>query len=341
MENNFQNVNSVIIYFQFDAVPDRATQASGQLEDRRLVKPKDVKSLEARIQTHYGTLPPAEKRLADLLLGFPGDIATYSASELAEMAGTSNAAATRFFRRLGYKDFSEARRMVRGARSWGSPVYLSGPEDRSRQSSKTVAAHIARETTNVARTLEALRPDLLREAADALVKARRVFVAGFRNSRVLALYLHRQLGLARDGVILVPSAGETLGEDLAQLDSDDVLVVIGFRRRVTAVERLLAVARRRACRILLIADPSISALPRVADWTLVCEVRSESLYDSYTAPMSVLNLLCGATFRAAMPHSYERLRDIEALHDELEELDTSNWIDRVGVGGGDVEEAGE
>lgn len=304
-----------------------------------MLKPKDAKSLKSRIQTHYAELPPAERRLADLLLGFPGDIATYSAGELAEMAGTSNAAATRFFRRLGYKDFSEARRMVRGARSWGSPVYLSGPEDRARQNSKTVAAHIARETTNVARTLEALRPDILREAADALISAKRVFVAGFRNSRLLALYLQRQLSLARDGVVLAPSAGQTLGEDLAGLNADDVVVVLGFRRRVAMVETLLSVAKRRGAKVLLVADPSASGMPKLADWTLLCEVRSESLFDSYTAPMSVLNLLCAATFRSGMPKSYERLRDIEALHDELEELDTFNWIASVGVGESGVEDA--
>lgn len=303
-----------------------------------MLKPKDAKSLESRIQSHYAELPPAERRLADLLLGFPGDIATYSAGELAEMAGTSNAAATRFFRRLGYKDFSEARRMVRGARSWGSPVYLSGAETRTRQNSKTVAAHIARETMNVSRTLEALRPDILREAADALIAAKRVFVAGFRNSRVLALYLQRQLNLARDGVILAPSAGQTLGEDLAAMGPEDVLVVLGFRRRVDMVETLMRVARRRGAKVLLIADPSASAMPRLADWTLTCEVRSESLFDSYTAPMSMLNLLSAATFRSGMPQSYERLRDIESLHEELEELDTFNWIASVGVGEGDGED---
>jgi len=304
-----------------------------------LLKPKDAKSLESRIQTHYAELPPAERRLADLLLGFPSDIATYSAGELAEMAGTSNAAATRFFRRLGYKDFMEARRMVRGARSWGSPVYLSAPEDRVRQNSKTVAAHIARETNNISRTLEALRPDILREAADALIAAKRVFVAGFRNSRVLALYLHRQLSIVRDGVVLAPSVGQTLGEDLAGLNADDVVVVVGFRRRMAMVETLISVAKRRGAKVLLVADSSATTMPKKPDWNLLCEVRSESPFDSYTAAMSVLNLLCAATFRSGMPNSFERLRDIESLHDELEELDTVNWIASVGMGETDAEDA--
>jgi DNA-binding MurR/RpiR family transcriptional regulator len=66
------------------------------------VQSQEPKRLDKRIQESYDILPPAERRLGDLLLNFPGDIANYSATEQAELAGTSKAAATRFFRRLGY-----------------------------------------------------------------------------------------------------------------------------------------------------------------------------------------------------------------------------------------------
>lgn len=286
---------------------------------------KGAKSLEARIHDCYGDLPPTEKRLADLLLSFPGNLVTYSAGELARMAGTSNAAATRLFQRLGYKDFSEARRIMRSARTWGSSVYVSRPENTSGQGSKTVSSHITRETENLSRTLEGIRPDFLRDAADALVNARKVVVGGFRNSRIFAEYFFQQLSLTRDDVRLIPSAGQTMGEQLAGLGEDDILVVLGFRRRMSMVENLMLAAKRRRCRILLIGDPSVSSLPHVATWTIVCQVHAEFLFDSYTAPMSVLNLLCLATFRAGMPASYARLREIETLHDELDELDPLIW----------------
>ena len=49
-------------------------------------------STVARIRVHYQGLPPSERKLADLILDFPGDIAGYSATELADLAGVSNAA---------------------------------------------------------------------------------------------------------------------------------------------------------------------------------------------------------------------------------------------------------
>ncbi len=317
LEQNFHHVNILKMMF-------RSPVPSGIMLSMREMK--EPKSLEARIQAHYEQLPPAEKRLGDLLLGFPGDIATYSAGELADMAGTSKAAASRFFQRIGYKDFNEVRREVRGARRWGSPIYLSATDKKNEKRSQTVAAHLAQESENLSRTLEALRPDVVRDASSALSEGRRVFIVGFRNSRMLALYLHRQLMLMRPDVVLLPQPGQTLGEDLVDLGEQDVLVVIGMRRRVAAVSKIMEVARKQGARILLLTDPSATRTAKLATWTITCEVRSTSIFDSYSAAMSVLNLLCAGMFRGAMKDGYDRLRRIEALHDDLEELDTFAWF---------------
>lgn len=293
---------------------------------------KEPLTLEARIQAHYEQLPPAEKRLGDLLLAFPGDIATYSAGELAEAAGTSRAAASRFFQRLGYKDFNEVRLQVREAKRWGSPVYLSSASRLDGQGaeklmpSQSVADHLDQEIDNLTRTLEAIRPDTLRDVVSAMAEARRVHVVGFRNSRMLALYLQRQLLLLRSDVSLLPQSGQTLGEDLVDVNERDVLVMIGMRRRVGAVTRIMEIARDQGAKVLLITDPSATQTAQLATWSMTCQVRSPSLLDSYAAAMSVLNLLCSLLIQRAMKDGFERLRRIETLHEELDELDAFAWL---------------
>ena len=276
--------------------------------------------LEARIQRHYDELPPAERRLADLLLGFPGNPASYSASELAAMAGTSNAAATRFFRRLGYKGYAEVRRQVRDAQAWGSPVYLSDASAPPGGENGVVAAHLASETDNLRRTLEGLRPGQLEEIAAALARARRVPVVGFRNSRMIAHYFQRQLVLLRPGTVLLPAPGQTLAEDLADLGGEDVVVLVAFRRRVAAVGEVARITRERGASLLLVTDPSAMRITRFARWTLLCRLGSGSLFDSYASAMSLLNLLCAAVFRRMPDRAARRMRRIEALHEELGEL---------------------
>lgn len=296
-----------------------------------MTRSPDSQSLEARIHAQYATLPPAEKRLGDLLLSFPGDIATYSAGELADAAGTSRAAASRFFQRLGYRDFNEARQQARDAKRWGSPVYLSsggtaGGQATGRPASQPIADHLAQESHNLTRTLEAIRPDHLRDAVDAIAHARRVHVAGFRNSHMLADYLQRQLQIVRPDVTLLPKAGQTLAEDLVDVEEGDVLIMVGMRRRVSTVSRILEIAHEQGAKTLLLTDPSAAEPTRHASWTLTCEVRSHSLFDSYSAAMSVINLLCTSLFHHETNRGQERLKRIETLHDELDELDAISWL---------------
>lgn len=283
---------------------------------------KETPDLEARIREHYEQLPPAEKRLGNLLLNFPGDIATYSATELAHMASTSKAAATRLFQRLGYSDFNEVRHSVRAARRWGSPVYLTSkttPQSRSR----LIAEHMARESENLSRTLEGLRPDAVREASKALGASQRIFVTGFRNSHFLAQYLARQLTLMRSDVRMLPAPGQTLGEDLVDLGAQDLLVVVALRRRIDLNQRLVELAKKRGAQVLLIADPSAVTLAKLATWSFPCEVRSISPFDSYVAAMSVINLICALLFQEGAAGEQQRLQEIEDLHEALEELDAS------------------
>jgi DNA-binding MurR/RpiR family transcriptional regulator len=274
-------------------------------------------------------MPPAERRLGDLLLSFPGDIATFSATELATMAGTSKAAASRLFQRLGYSDFNEVRREARSGRAWGSPLYLVSTEQEESAQAHSIASHLAQETENLVHTLEALDPDSLQAAAEAIAGAPRVYVVGFRNSRMLAFYLQRQLQLMRPNTVLLPGAGQTLGEDLADLSKDDVFVVIGMRRRVAAVIEVLEQAKRAGNRSLLITDPSATRGVKLATWSLSCEVRSGSILDSYTATSSVLNLLCAAVLNHYGRAVHERLRHIEQVHKDLSELDQTPWFSRL------------
>ncbi|QSR36723.1 RpiR family transcriptional regulator [Marinobacterium iners] len=282
----------------------------------------EPKQLDTRIQECYDDLPPAERRLGDLLLNFPGDIANYSATELADLAKTSKAAATRFFRRLGYKDFNEARVQAREAQRWGSPLYQSNnnAKDAHHNRSQTISAHLEREAVNLQRTLEALSPDTLRAVAAELSQQRRIAIAGLRNSRFLAEYFHRQLSLLRPDVTLLPGAGQTLAEDLIDLGSKDLLVVLAMRRRMSQIRDLMQLARNNQIPCVLIADPSATELHELATWMLQCQVQSTSVFDSYTSVSSVLTLLINLTMREDLARSQQRLRQIESVHEELGEL---------------------
>ena len=91
-------------------------------------KPMDG-SMQERILELQHDFTESEQRLAEVALAHISTLAAYSATELAKMAGVSKATAGRFFRRLGYESFNEARALQRDAGDKGSPLFaLAGIE---------------------------------------------------------------------------------------------------------------------------------------------------------------------------------------------------------------------
>ena len=277
-------------------------------------------TIEGRIRASYDSLPESERRIADLILEFPGDVAAYSATELAEISGGSKAAVTRLVKRLGFASFDEARRAARDAQAWGSPLYLLSKESPASDFATRIGAHIEQDHRNISATLEALRADTVGEMVDAICHARRVYLVGFRNSYYLAGYARQQFLQVRGEVHLLPAAGETLAEEIADLTAEDLLIMIGFRRRLRVVPQVMATARMLGAKVLYITDWSVEPDAN-ATWTIPCAVRGADVFDRYSSAMSLLHFLSVSVVDRLAADGRGRLQDIESLHGELHEFD--------------------
>jgi DNA-binding MurR/RpiR family transcriptional regulator len=295
---------------------DRRNEQSGPA-----AKPADGgnSSLEGRIRTHYRDLPVSERRIADLILEFPGEVAAYSATELAELSGGSKAAVTRLVQRLGFANFDEARRNARDAQAWGSPLYLLSREAPSSNFGARIQEQIDQDVRNIALTLEGLRADVFDEIVDAICDAGRVFLLGYRNSHYLAGYTRSQIIQVRGDVYLLPAAGETIAEEIADLTDEDVLIVIGFRRRVAEVPRAMAAAQATGAKVLYVTDWSAESVPD-ATWTIPCAISGKDLFDRYASAMTLLHFLGVAVVNRLAAKGRGRLQQIENLHEELHDF---------------------
>ena len=271
-----------------------------------------------RIDGRYGELSPQEQRAADFILDHMSDLAVYNASELARLSGVSKATVSRLFRRLGFQDSAEVREHARSLRSLGSP--LGGPGASAGTPSR-LAAHAAAEQDNLRRLLATLEDGRLDAAARLVCAAQNVVIVGLRNSYPLALHLRQQLVQARDQVRLAPLPGQSLGEELAGLGPRDVVVLMGFRRRVSGFGDIVAAIRRREVPLVLIADSSARQYSDQATHWLECPVDSVSACDSYATAMSLVNLLATGAMGAQVRESRTRIAAITSVYEDLEELE--------------------
>ena len=277
-------------------------------------------SLESRIRACYARLPESERRIADVILDFPGQLAAYSATELASLAGVSKAAATRLFKRLGFESFTEARRMVRDAQNWGSPLYLNRRAPAAPDPKRELADAISAHTSALKLSMERVDHGQLEAAVRGLLDAPRVWTLGFRNSHFIAAYARSQLLQLRSGVTLLPGPGETIGEYTADFSPRDVLLAVGLRRRVVQFRRTVEAAREAGCRVLVITDPTGSDLRRLSDWHLICELDSNHLFDTYVGAMALVHYMCVLAMREAGRDGRQRLELIEIQHERLSEF---------------------
>ena len=274
--------------------------------------------LVQRIRENYEALPLCERKLAELILEMRGDLAAYSATELAARSGVSKATAARLVRRLGYADFHEMRQQARNEYHNGSPLAeLSSTLGLE----ATLAQHLAHDVAGLTRTMETIAADDVHNAVGILAGAQRVIVVGFRNSYAPAFYARELLVQVRPHVVLLPITGQTVSEDFSDLGRDDAILAFGFRRRPPVLGRILRIAAATKARTVLLGDSSIGKFGQSANIVLRCFNRGARLFDSYVAAMSLVNYLASEVALALGPSAQERLRRIETLHDEFNDLE--------------------
>lgn len=279
-------------------------------------------TLHDRILELQDQFTESERRLAQVTLECIGNLAAYTGAELAQRAGVSKASAGRFFRRLGYENFNEVRALARDEADRGSPLHELAQVDgaAANPAANPAAHHLATDLQNLSKTFERLDPADVRRVCALLKSARTVYIAGFRNGRVVAQYAWALLTQLRGGVALVPGAGLNLAEDLADLGARDVLLVMDFRRRVSLLRPMVEHANRVNAKVVILTDPTATELPARSDVVLRCVNRGAALFDSYVAAISVVNHLCSTFALALGDTARERLEGIEGLHEQYGDL---------------------
>jgi len=272
-------------------------------------------SIEDRLREIYEELPRSERLLADIIIDFPGDLATHSISELVTRANTSNAAATRLIKRLGYKDFREIRKQARDAKAEGSPRYLHTLDHHSGDFKSEIKQHVDCEVQNLLRSFDALSESMLKEIIECIEKADNIWIIGYGNSYMPAMYLRQQLIQLRQCVEILPRPGQAIEKDLSGLGGRDMLIVVGYRRRKEIIYQLMKFAQDIGTKVLYVTDHSEEKTAGLANWTIRCMVKSTSLFDSYISGFSLLNYLCACASDHLGRAASERLSRAERLHD--------------------------
>jgi DNA-binding MurR/RpiR family transcriptional regulator len=246
------------------------------------------------------------------------DIITHSVADIAEITSTSKASVSRFFRQLGYDSHLDVKQEMRQLRASGYPLkaVINDQND------------IEQEISRVGEAWQDIKATDIDALTKAICEAPRIKLIGFRNSYPVAMHFRQQLLQMRSKVRLIPQPGQTLSEELADIEDEELVILIGFRRRPkvfkTLIERLNEMKgedNKSGPKLALLTDPSGQLYRHQVSHLFLCPLGEEQAFDSYAVPMSIVSIICNRVFAALGVDAQRRTGAISDLYNQMEELE--------------------
>ena len=267
--------------------------------------------VEERIARASGTLTPAERRVAEVVLERPQLVAFGTVAELAEASSSGAATVVRLATKLGFDGFTGLQDSVQHALA----RQLRPAAERIREPAATdaIGRHLDLEIDNVASTLRALDgaalDDLVQHLAD---QGSRVFVLSGDASAGVARQMVGDLRALRDDVTLIDGNEVAVRRTIALLRPTDTLITLDLRRYDRWVVDAAKQARGSGAWCAAVTDSLLSPLASLADRTFTVAAAGGGPFDSHVGTLAWANVVVAGVADRLRAQATERLDLAEA-----------------------------
>ena len=257
-------------------------------------------------------LSPTQRRIAQYLFDHLSEAAFLTSVDLAERAGVSQPAVSRFATALGFSGYPALREALR-------PIVLGSVAETPQQVRRNeFQAAIAAEERNLATLHElAADPERLASVGRELAASPCLPVLGLRMSDPVAYYFTYSAARIHPDVRFVDSAGSAAFDLLLQSRQAGATWLLGFMLPRYAAEAITVLdeAKNRGFKVALVTDSRLAPWTEHADAVFPAPVGSRLVFDSHAAPMVLAGLLVQAIADAEPACTQLRLEEHEALSD--------------------------
>ena len=254
--------------------------------------PQTLEALIQHLQAEYTTMPPQFQIGARYLIDHPGDVPIASMRTIAMQAGVQPATLVRLAQSLGYSGWSGLKDVFVQSLRQSSAVYTEQARAvvRSRDPKGMFSKATQAQAVNISRLDEqnALTMPL---AVDLLVKAKRVYVAGFRASHAPAFTFYYLYRLFRPSVSMLRTEAGTLEMELRALQAGDVVVLTAFAPYSQEIVRVYEAALESGCKVIALCDSQVAPIALESECNLIFGTEVPSFFPSSTAAIALVEVL--------------------------------------------------
>ncbi len=284
--------------------------------------PTGSESVFTKINDEYYQLTASEKKTADYVMAHQREAQFMSISELAEASSVAEATVSRFSRRLGYKGFNAFKLALANsaARMRTDANPLSGEVLDDDSLTDVCRKLYAADVSAMTQTLELIKPDDIKTAADLLEKAGKVLCMGQGGSMIIASEAAHLFSTASGKFFAV---GDSHMQVIAAttMSADDVILFFSYSGATKDMIETLQLARARGAKSILITRFPKSPGAALADVVLQCGANESPLQlgsvAARIAQMYLMDVLFSELCRRDLDNIRQsRSRIAEALADK-------------------------
>lgn len=284
--------------------------------------PTGSESVFTKINDEYYQLTASEKKTADYVMAHQREAQFMSISELAEASSVAEATVSRFSRRLGYKGFNAFKLALANSaariRTDANP--LSGEVLDDDSLTDVCRKLYAADVSAMTQTLELIKPDDIKAAADLLERAGKVLCMGQGGSMIIASEAAHLFSTASGKFFAV---GDSHMQVIAAttMSADDVILFFSYSGATKDMIETLQLARARGAKSILITRFPKSPGAALADVVLQCGANESPLQlgsvAARIAQMYLMDVLFSELCRRDLDNIRQsRSRIAEALADK-------------------------
>jgi DNA-binding MurR/RpiR family transcriptional regulator len=276
------------------------------------------------ISEHFPQLTKSEKRIANYLNQNQDEAAFLSAGDIADRLQLSEATMVRFARTLSFDNYPAMRvalqdsfrhRLTHASR-------LRSRLDDLRSGGDIFERLVASEIDYLTEALQTLDRAALNAAVELIRTHQRIFVFGLGPSISLVDLLEIRLTRTARQVIPLNTSGREMLEPLLLMNSNDLLIAIGFFNVTPNLRMVLDYAHEQATPVILVTDTLGPLVSDKADVVLAARRGPVSAFHSLTVPMTIVNALLLALSSADQEKVMANLDNLDQLRERLKKANS-------------------
>ncbi|CCJ33319.1 MurR/RpiR family transcriptional regulator [Caloramator australicus] len=275
------------------------------------------------IQTKFPRLSKGQKIIAEYILKHYDKAAFMTAAKLGQTVGVSESTVVRFANELGFSGYpslqKELQELIKNKLTSVQRIEITNDLIDEENPLRSV---LKADMENIRVTLEKINQNVFDEVVNEILKAKRIYIVGFRSSQALVEFMGFYLNLILDNVRVVSRGVSDIFEQLLRVGDGDLVIGISFPRYSTRTIEALKFSKDRGAKVVAITDSLLSPLASHADYTLIAQSNMVSFVDSLVAPLSLINALIVAVGVKEKETISETFKTLENIWEEYNVYDS-------------------